>query len=192
MAVAFWDTVATRYGQRKNVLFEIYNEPADDTTNYTWADWRPTGQLLIDTIRKHSSNIILGSGPNYSGDLSDVPKNPYNDSNLAYVAHIYPGNVQSGDDQVALWDKSFGFLAKTYPIIVTEWGYSPNGDETTKGTLEGYGKPFLNYLDQKKISWTAFAYHPMDPSQGQMLLESDFTTLTQFGEFVKKSLETKP
>ena len=191
MAVAFWNKVAIRYGQKKHVLFEIYNEPADDTTDYTWADWRPTGQLLIDTIRQHSNNIILGSGPKYSGDLSDVSKNPYNDSNLVYVAHIYPGNVPKGEDQVVAWEKSFGFLSSTYPIIVTEWGYSPNGDQTTKGTLENYGKPFLNYLDQKNISWTAFAYHPMDPSQGQMLLESDFTTLTQFGEFVKKSLENK-
>ena len=191
-AVAFWDKVATRYGQRDHVLFEIYNEPADDTTDYTWTDWRPTGQLLIDAIRKHSDNIIFGSGPKYSGDLSDVPKNPYNDSNLAYVAHIYPGNSPSGEDRVASWETRFGFLAKTYPIIVTEWGFSPDGDETTKGTLEGYGKPFLDYLDQKKIHWTAFVYHPMDPGQGQLLIENDWTTLTQFGEFVKKSLETGP
>ena len=190
MAVAFWDKVATRYGQKKHVFFEIYNEPADDTTDFTWADWRPTGQLLINTVRKHSDNIILGSGPKYSNDLSDVPSNPYSGSNIVYVAHVYPGNVPKGEDQISAWEKSFGFLAKTYPIIITEWGFSNNGDETTKGTLEGYGKPFLDYLDQKKIHWTAFAYHPMDPSQGQMLLESDWTTLTQFGEFVKKSLET--
>ncbi len=93
MAVAFWDKVAARYGQRKHVLFEIYNEPADDTNDFTWADWRPTGQLLIDTIRKHSDNIVLGSGPKYSSDLSAVPTNPYSDSNLVYVAQMYPGNV---------------------------------------------------------------------------------------------------
>jgi len=123
MAVAFWDKVATRYGKRNHVLFEIYNEPADDTTDFTWAQWRPTGQLLIDTVRKHSSNIILGSGPKYSNDLSDVPKNPYSDTNLVYVAHVYPGNVPKGEDQVAAWEKDFGFLAKTYPMIVSEWGF---------------------------------------------------------------------
>ena len=189
MAVAFWDTVAARYGQRRHLLFEIYNEPADDTVDFTWAQWRPTGQLLIDTVRKHSSNLILGSGPKYSNDLSDVPKNPYSDSNLVYVAHVYPGNVPKGENQVAAWERSFGFLAKTYPVIVSEWGFSNEGDETTKGTLEGYGKPFLDYLDQKKIDWTAFVYHPMDPGQGQMLIENDWTTLTQFGEFVKERLQ---
>jgi len=189
MAVAFWDTVAARYGQRNHVLFEIYNEPADETTDFTWADWRPTGQLLIDTVRKHSDNIILGSGPKYSNDLSDVPKNPYSDSNLVYVAHVYPGNVPKGEDQVAQWERSFGFLAKTYPVIVSEWGFSNGGDETTNGTLEGYGRPLLDYLDQKNIHWTAFVYHPMDPGQGQLMIESDWTTLTEFGEFVKERMQ---
>jgi hypothetical protein len=40
MAVAFWDKVATRYGERNHVLFEIYNEPADETADFTWADGR--------------------------------------------------------------------------------------------------------------------------------------------------------
>ena len=189
MAVAFWDIVAARYGKRDHVLFEIYNEPMDKTTNYTWADWRPTGQLLINTIRKHSSNIILGSGPKYSNDLSDVPENPYSDANLMYVAHVYPGNVPKGENQMAAWEKSFGFLAKTYPVFVSEWGFSNEGDETTKGTLEGYGKPLLDYLDQKNIHWTAFVYQLQDPGQGQLLIEKDWTTLTQFGNFVKERLQ---
>ena len=189
MAVSFWNKVATRYSKKSHVLFEIYNEPADDTADFTWADWRPTGQLLIDTVRKHSDNIILGSGPKYSNDLSDVPKNPYNDTNLVYVAHVYPGNVPKGEDQVAQWERSFGFLASTYPVIVSEWGFSNGGDETTNGTLEGYGRPLLDYLDPKNIHWTAFVYHPMDPGQGQMLIENDWTTLTQFGEFVKQRLQ---
>ena len=189
MAVAFWDAVAARYGQRKHVLFEIYNEPADDTANFTWADWRPTGQLLIDTVRRHSGNLILGSGPKYSNDLSEVPSNPFNDSNLAYVAHVYPGSVPKGDDLVSAWERLFGFLAKSYPVIVSEWGYSNGGDETTNGTLQGYGRPLLDYLDQKNIHWTAFVYHPLDAGQGQMLIENDWTTLTEFGEFVKQRLQ---
>jgi len=186
MAVAFWDKVAARYGQRKHVLFEIYNEPMDETANYTWADWRPTGQLLIDTVRKHSKNIILGSGPKYSNDLSDVPTNPYKDSNLVYVAHVYPGNVPKGENQVAEWERSFGFLAKTYPVIVSEWGFHNGGDETTNGTLEGFGKPLVDYLDQKNLHWTAYVYAPPDAEPA--MLENDWTTLNEFGKFVKQRL----
>ncbi len=188
MAVAFWNKVASRYGQRNHVLFEMYNEPADETTDFTWADWRPTGELLIATIRKHTNNIILGSGPQYTSDLSDVPKNPYSDSNLVYVAHIYPGTVPKGDDQVAAWERRFGFLAKTYPVIVSEWGFHNGGkDETTSGTLEGYGRPLLDYLDRKNIHWVAYVYHP--PDDEPPMLENDWTTLTECGEFVKKRLQ---
>ena len=187
MAVAFWDKVATRYGQRKHVIFEIYNEPADDTDDFTWADFRPTGELLIATIRKHSDNIILGSGPKYSNDLSDVPTNPYSDSNLVYVAHVYPGTVPKGEDLVSEWERLFGFLAKTYPVIVSEWGFRSGGDETTNGTLEGFGKPLLDYLDQKKIHWVAFVYLP--PDAEPPMLEPDWTTLNEFGKFVKERLQ---
>lgn len=186
MAVEFWNTVAARYGERSHVLFEIYNEPADETADFTWTDWRPTGQLLIDTVRRHSDNIILGSGPEYTGDLSDVPTNPYSDSNLVYVAHIYPGNVPGGEDQASEWERTFGFLASTYPVIVSEWGYQEGGNETTNGTLEGYARPFVDYLDEKNIHWVAFQYVPT-PSDPAML-ESDWTTLNEFGEFVAERL----
>jgi aryl-phospho-beta-D-glucosidase BglC (GH1 family) len=192
MAVAFWNKVATRYGQRKHVLFEMYNEPVGmlDPTNddFTWTKWRPTGQLLITTIRQHSDNIILGPGPKYTGDLSDVPTNPYTDSNLVYVAHIYPNTVAKGDDQITEWERRFGFLSSTYPVIVSEWGFH-NGakDETVNGTLEGFAKPLLDYLDQKNISWVAYVYHP--PDDEPPMLESDWVTLNEFGQFVAKRLQ---
>lgn len=187
MAIKFWDKVATRYNKR-NVLFEIYNEPADETGTFTWTDWRPTGELLISTIRKHSDNIVLGSGPRYSGDLSDVPKNPYNDSNLVYVAHIYPGSVPKEYNQVSEWERLFGFLSKKYPVIVSEWGFHNNSnDKTTNGTLEGYARPLINYLDQKNIHWVAYVYHP--PDDEPPMLENDWTTLNEFGKFVKERLQ---
>lgn len=187
MAVAFWNTVASRYGKRNHVLFEIYNEPADETGSFTWTDWRPTGELLIATVRKHSNNIVLGSGPKYSGDLSDVPKNPYRDSNLVYVAHIYPGNVPKEKNLISEWERLFGFLAKTYPVIVSEWGFRNGGDITTNGTLAGFGKPFLDYLDEKNIHWVAFTYQP--PDAEPPMLKNDWTTLNEFGQFVKERLQ---
>lgn len=188
MAVEFWNTVAARYGERSHVLFEIYNEPADETADFTWTDLRPTGELLIETIRQHSDNIILGSGPNYSSDLTAVPDNPYSDANLVYVAHIYPATAWQGDDQVAEWERLVGFLADTYPVIVSEWGfYNGGNDETVDGTLEGFGRPLINYLDEKNIHWIAYGYFP--PDARPPMLEADWTTLNEFGEFVAERLQ---
>jgi len=192
MAVAFWNKVSDRYGQKKHVLFEIYNEPTgkmDPTDDaYNWAALRPFEELLIATVRQHSNNIILGSGPKYTSDLSEVPTNPYSDANLVYVAHIYPNTIPKGEDQIAGWDKRFGFLTKTYPVIISEWGFH-NGtkDPTVNGTVEGFAQPFLDYLDQKNLPWVAYVYHP--PDDEPPMLESDWTTLNEFGQFVKKRLE---
>lgn len=188
MAVKFWNTVAARYGKKSHVLFEVYNEPADETAPFTWTDLRPTGQLLIETVRKHSDNIILGPGSEYTSNLSDVPTNPYNDSNLVYVAHIYPVSAWRGENQVAEWKRLFGFLADTYPVIVSEWGFQDGGsDETVKGTLEGFARPLIDYLDLKKIHWIAYGYFP--PDGRPPMLERDWTTLNEFGRFVKEQLQ---
>lgn len=190
MAVEFWHAVAARYGQKKHVLFEIYNEPADDTSSFTWADWRPTGELLIATVRQYSNNIILGPGPDYSGNLSAIPENPYSDDNLVYVAHIYPITTAgiAPEEQVPEWERLFGFLASTHPVIVSEWGFhAGTDDETVNGTLAGYGRPLIDYLDGKNIHWIAFVYHP--PDSEPPMLETDWTTLNEFGEFVKERLQ---
>ena len=188
MAVAFWNKVAARYGQRKHVLFEMYNEPADGTAPFTWSDWRPTGELLIATIRQHSTNIILGPGIDYTGDLSAVPTNPYTDSNLVYVAHIYPGSIPREDNNPAGWERLFGFLARTYPVIVSEWGfYNGSTEPVVNGTLEGFGKPLLDYFDQKNLPWIAYGYFV--PDGEPPMLKSDWTTLNEFGKFVKERLQ---
>lgn len=182
----FWETMADRYGDREHVLFDIYNEPADQENDFTWEDWRPYGEELISTIREHSDNLILGPGPYWTSDLSDVSNSPYSDDNLVYVVHIYPGSLDEGADQLEEWGNRFGFLTETYPVIVSEWGFEQGGDETTNGTLAKYGEALIDYLDENDIHWLAYIYHPLaDPN----MLETDWTTLTEFGEFVAERLQ---
>lgn len=184
MAIRFWDTIAARYGKEDHVIFEIWNEPVDKTAPLTWSDWRPTGERLISTIRKHSDNLILGPGINYTTDLTGVPGNPYSDTNLAYVAHAYPSTHPSQSESE--WETKFGFLSATYPVIITEWGFRKGGDETSGGTIDAFGTPFANYIDKKGLHWIAFIYHP--PDAEPPMLESDWVTLNEFGNLVKARL----
>ena len=79
-------------------------------------------------------------------------------------------------------------MADTYPLIVSEWGFQ-NGsrDETVNGTLAGFARPLIDYLDRKNIHWVAYGYFP--PDARPPMLEADWTTLNEFGRFVKESLE---
>lgn len=185
MAVSFWEVVADRYGDRSHVIFDIYNEPADEDNDFTWTDWRPTGETLIATIRRYSDNLILAPGPYWTSDLSEVPENPYSDNNMAYAVHMYPGSLDEGADQEEEWENRFGFLAETYPVIVSEWGFEENGDEVTNGTQSGYAEPLLDYLNENNLHWLAYVYHPFaDPN----MVGNDWVTLTIFGEFVAERL----
>lgn len=182
MAISFWDTVAARYGDRSHVLFDIYNEPADETETFGWSDWRPYGELLISAIRTHSQNLIFGPGPYWTSDLSEVPTNPYSDSGIVYVAHIYPGSLDEGADQLEEWKNRFGTLADTYPVMVSEWGFNQNGDTVTMGTEQGYAEPLLDYINSKDLHWLAYIYHPLAEPP---MVERDWSTLTEFGRFVE-------
>ena len=186
MAVSFWETVAARYGNRTHVLFDIYNEPADEKSDFKWGDWRPTGETLIAVILKHSTNLIVGPGPYWSSDLSEVPNNPYSHPNVVYGVHIYPGSLNPGDNQTAEWDSRFGSLSRQYPVIVSEWGFHNGGDSVTNGTRTGYAEPLSKYMDEKNLHWLAYIYHPFAEPP---MLKSDWKTLAEFGEFVKERLQ---
>lgn len=138
------------------------NEPASEDEDFPWERWRPYGEQLIAVIRGHSEAIIRGPGPYWTSDLSQIPEGPYSDDNVVYVAHIYPGSLDPGDDQETEWELRFGSLADTYPVMVSEWGFHEGGDEVTNGTLEGYAEP------------------PM--------VELDWATLTEFGRLVQDEL----
>lgn len=184
-ATAFWNAAAARYGRRSHVLFEIWNEPAAENDDlFTWATWRPFGERLIGVVRQHSGNIVIAPGPHYTSDLSDVPTSPYSDTNLAYSIHIYPNIVGTGEDPRHEWDRRFGFLTETYPIFVTEWGFMTHED-MMEGTVEEYGRPLMDYMDSRRLSWSACSYY----ADWQLeMWEKDWRTPTEFGAFVRESL----
>lgn len=187
---AFWDAASARYGGRSHVVFEIWNEPADgnDGTDalFHWSDWRPFGERLNGIIRQRSGNLIIAPGPHWTSDLSEVPTSPYSDTNLAYAVHVYPNFVEAGEDPRPEWDRTFGFLAETYPIVVSEWSYhDANGNEATGSPLKDFGQPFMEYMDAHRFSWMAFEYYPIGLSS---LVELVFRTPTEFGAFVRESL----
>lgn len=185
-AIAFWEVAAGRYGERDHVLFDIFNEPASEEREFGWADWRPFGEQLIAVVRERSNNLILGPGPYWTSDLSEVGEDPWDDSNVVYPVHMYPGSLWGGGaDPREQWDERFGYLADDYPVMVTEWGFHDGGDSVTDGTREEFGEPLLDYLDEREMSWAAYIWHPFAEPP---MLELDWETPTEFGQFVRARL----
>lgn len=185
----FWETVAERYASEPVVaMYELYNEPTisgDRFGDMSWTEWKKMNEEMIRIIRKkHSKAVVLVAGFNWAYDLTPVKTDPLNASGIAYVSHPYPEKRPAPWEKQ--WEQDWGFVADTYPVILTEIGFAlpdepgahipVNGDET-------YGKALVNYTADKGISWVVWCFDPDWPPH--MFLDWDYTPTRQ-GTFFRK------
>ncbi|HEY8993767.1 MAG TPA: glycoside hydrolase family 5 protein [Lacunisphaera sp.] len=115
-AVAFFTEMAHRYGDRPNIIYEIYNEPKTGTK---WAsEVKPYAEKVIAAIRAiDPDNLIVVGTPNWSQDVEIAAANPIQDPNVAYVLHFYAGTHKQW-----LRAKALKALNLGAPLFVSEWG----------------------------------------------------------------------
>lgn len=155
-SIEFWHSVAARYKDDGRVLFELYNEPHAVTP----AQWRDGGltldryeaagmQQLYDAVRSQGAeNLVIIGGLDWAYDLSHVPDHRIDGYNIVYATHPYafPNKGPS------TWDERWGFLTRTDPVIVTEFG-SFDCDAS-------YSEELIAYAKEHHASWTAWAWYP--------------------------------
>lgn len=186
---AFWGTVAARYADEPAiVMYELFNEPTISGPRFgdcSWDEWKAINETLIKTIRaSHPKSIIGVAGFNWAYDLSPVKENPIAAEGIAYISHPYPQKREAPWEPK--WEADWGFVADSYPVILTEIGFAlpeergvhipVTGDET-------YGKVLDAYTASKGISWVVWCF---DSSWSPyMYTDSDYTPTRQ-GAFFKK------
>ena len=190
----FWRTVAERYKDEPAVaLYELFNEPtvtAPEVGSCTWTEWKEMQEQLIDAIRAINPNAVcLCAGFNWAYDLTQVAEEPVNRPNIAYVSHPYP--MKRSEPWEPQWEKDFGYVADTYPVICTEIGFclaDEPGAHIPVMSTDVYGEHITKYFEQKGISFTVWCF---DTSWAPMLISDwDFTPTTQ-GRFFKAYLQSK-
>ncbi len=123
----FFKTIAQLYGDKDNLIYEIYNEPVgpqDHNRKGQKEYWKntvkPYANDIIKEIRKYDSDnlIIVGTGY-YSQRVDDAADSPVYDSgdNTAYTLHFYANSHTKW-----LRDRADYAMNKGIPIFVTEWG----------------------------------------------------------------------
>ena len=86
-AKAFFGKMAKKYGKYPHVIYEIYNEPVEDT----WADLKKYASEVIGEIRKYDpDNIVLVGCPHWDQDIHLVAESPLEGfQNVMYTVHFY-------------------------------------------------------------------------------------------------------
>jgi len=121
-AKAFFTEMATKYGKNPNIIYELYNEPVNDS----WAQIKDYSIELIKTIRAiDPDNVILVGNPHWDQDLNLVADDPIKGfSNIMYTCHFYAATHDK-----SLRDRCDYALKKGIPIFISESaGMQASGD----------------------------------------------------------------
>lgn len=159
-AVEFFTKMARIYGDEPNVIYEIYNEPV----NQSWNTIKNYAEEVIDGIRSEDpNNLIIVGTPFYSQRVDIASNNPINDNNTAYTLHFYAGT--HGND---LRNKARTAMNNGIALFVTEWGTvnaDGNGNPDNSST-----QTWMNFLRNNDISHANWAVS--DKNEGASIVRS--------------------
>lgn len=148
-AKKFFKHFAKKYGKRKNVIWEICNEPH-------WCEWKtdikPYAKKIIKLIRKYSKNIIVVGTPTWSQDVDVVAQSRLTGKykkNTCYTLHFYAGTHKED-----LRRRVTQAAKKKLPILCTEFSLC---DASGDGALDKKSaKAWMNLFKKYKIGYVAW------------------------------------
>ncbi|OJH40038.1 glycoside hydrolase [Cystobacter ferrugineus] len=184
-AKAFFTEMAQRYKNTPNVIFEIFNEP----DNETWTQVRAYAVEIIGAIRATGApNLVVVGTPTWSQDVDVAASNPITQyPNVAYTLHFYAGTHKQG-----LRDKAATALSKGIALFVTEFGTcgsSGNGNLNLAET-----QLWIDFMNSRKLSWANWALNDKAETASALVTGSSTTgnwpdsALTPSGAFIKQKL----
>jgi endoglucanase len=152
-AKAFFTEMAKKYGKQPNVIYEIYNEP----DNETWPEVKAYAQEVVSTIRAiDPDNLILVPTTHWDQDLQIAADDPLTGfTNIMYTCHFYAATHKQ-----SLRDRCDYALKKGLPIFISESaGMEASGD----GTLNmAEWQAWLDWAENHKISWVTWSVSDKD------------------------------
>jgi len=159
-AVDFFRQIATIYGDKPNLIYEIYNEPEV----VSWKnDVKPYAEQVITAIREiDSDNLIVVGSPHWSQDVDIATADPIDDDNVAYTIHFYASSHKQ-----ELRDKAITALSRGYALFATEYGIY---EYTGTGEIDiQEGNAWLQFMDTHKISWCKWTVRDSDGGSDDVL-----------------------
>ena len=158
-AVKFFGEMAKKYGKHPHVIYELYNEPVEDS----WDDLKQYAQTVIQEIRKYDpDNIILMGCPHWDQDVHLVAESPLTGvTNVMYTLHYYASTHKD-----YLRDR-MREAAKKIPIFVSESGVTEASGDGEINEVET--QKWVDLMEELKISWVFWSVSDKNESCSMLL-----------------------
>lgn len=154
-AIDFFTTVATKYKDYPNIIYEIFNEPEYQS----WSEVKAYSENLIKIIRAvDPTNIILVGSPHWDQDVHLVADDPIiGESNIMYTLHFYAATHRQ-----YLRDRADYALTKGIPLLVSECA---SMEATGDGQIDiNEWNNWIQWMNTRGMSWVAWSISNKDES----------------------------
>jgi hypothetical protein len=205
-SIDFWTSVATTFKDNPAVLFELFNEPALNTTSGSndWNHWLNGGpqtsiasplataygwtsageQQMLNAVRATGAgNVVLVGGLAYSNDLSQwtsyAPRDPL--AQLAASWHVYSFDSYTSNSAGSRTADMLASVAARVPLVITEVG-DADGPGTTGSFVAGI-MPFADAAGYSYLGWT---WNSWGQAANNLILDSAGEPTIGYGAYVKQ------
>ena len=176
-AVDFFGYIAKKYGKYPHVIYELYNEPVNDS----WTDLKEYAGKVITEIRRYDpDNIILMGCPHWDQDIHLVADSPLSGfTNIMYTVHFYAATHHQ-----SLRDRMVDAIKRGIPVFVSE---SAGMEASGNGPLNPEEwQAWIDCMEQHKVSWVTWSLSDKDETCS-MLLPRATATGPWKDDVIKKS-----
>ncbi|MBR1548074.1 MAG: glycoside hydrolase family 5 protein [Prevotella sp.] len=181
-AKEFFGRMAQKYGRHPHIIYEIYNEPVEDS----WADLKKYAAEVIGEIRRYDpDNIILVGCPHWDQDIHLVAESPLQGfSNIMYTVHFYAAT--HGDN---LRKRTEAAVRSGVPVFISESGAT---EATGDGKIDPVSEEqWIQMCERLGISWVCWSISDKNETCSMLLPRATATgpwaddVIKEYGRLVK-------
>ena len=185
-AKAFFGQMAKKYGKNPHIIYEIYNEPVEDT----WTDLKKYAAEVIGEIRKYDKdNVVLVGCPHWDQDIHLVAESPLEGfQNVMYTVHFYAAT--HGDD---LRQRTEDAVKQGIPVFISECGaMEASGDGPIDMDSE---EAWIDMCERLGMSWVCWSLADKDETCSMLLPDAKSSgpwrdnVIKPYGKLVKSMLQ---
>lgn len=164
----FFDKASKQCADKKNVIYEICNEP----NNVEWNDVKAYADVIIPIIRNNDpDSVIIVGTPDWSSRVDIAADDPLDYPNLLYALHFYSAShkQESRDNVKRAIDKGLPIFVSEYGITASTGNFPYDIDEADL---------WIEFLEENGISHVMWNFSKVSESsaaiKGSVLKTSGF------------------